>query len=251
MNPVDSAAAVPAGLSQIERVTSTFSAPSRTFEDIRDRSRSWWLPLVILAIFSYLFFAAISYRVGMEQTVRNQMQMSAKTQAQLANVPPEQIAKSVGISVVITKVVFYVGPAMGLLMAVIIGAVLLGTINFVFGGKAKFSSVLAVIYYAWLPGAIQILLGIAVMWFQPPEQFNIKNFAPTNPAALFLDPASSSPALYALMNSFDIIGIWSIVLISIGLATVAGVKRSTGYTVVFGWWVIVVIFKVGIAAAFS
>ncbi len=251
MNEVDSIAAAPVGLSQIERVTGIFSTPTRTFEDIRDRSRSWWLPFVILAIFSYLFFAAVNNRIGMEQVVRNQMQMNAKTQAQLANASPEQLAKSVGISVAITKGAFLAGPVLGLVSAAIIGAVLLGSINFAFGGRAKFSSIFAVLYYSWLPSAIQVLLGIAVLWFQPPEQFNIKNFAPTNPAALFLDPASSSPALYALCNSFDIIGIWSMVLISIGLATVAGVKRSTGYTVVFGWWVIVVIFKVGFAAAFG
>jgi hypothetical protein len=36
-----------------------------------------------------------------------------------------------------------------------------------------------------------------------------------------------------------------------GLAIVAGVKRTSGYIAVFGWWVIVLLFNVGIAAAFS
>jgi hypothetical protein len=251
MTQVDSTAATPAGLSQIERVTSIFSAPSRTFDDIRDGRRSWWLPFVILAIVSYLFFAAVSTRIGMEQTVRNQIQMSPKAQQQMASASPEQAAKQISISVAITKGVFYVAPVFGLLYAAVIGAVLLGTINFAFGGRATFSNVFAVLYYAWLPGVIQVVLGIMVLWFQPPEQFNIKNFAPTNPAALFLDPASSNPALYALCTCLDVTTIWTLVLVSIGLATVAGLKRKTGYIVVFGWWAVVVIFKVGFAAAFG
>jgi hypothetical protein len=32
---------------------------------------------------------------------------------------------------------------------------------------------------------------------------------------------------------------------------VAGVKRSSGYIAVFGWWVLIVLITVGWAAAFS
>jgi hypothetical protein len=38
------------------------------------------------------------------------------------------------------------------------------------------------------------------------------------------------------------------VLMSIGLATVAGVKRSSGYIAVFGWWAIIVLVSVAWAA---
>jgi hypothetical protein len=53
-----------AGLSQLQRVTNTFTAPSKTFEDIKRGNRSWWLPFVILAIASYILFAAITFKVG-------------------------------------------------------------------------------------------------------------------------------------------------------------------------------------------
>jgi hypothetical protein len=35
---------------------------------------------------------------------------------------------------------------------------------------------------------------------------------------------------------------------SIGVATVAGTKRSTGYMVVFGWWILLLLIGVGVAA---
>ena len=39
--------------------------------------------------------------------------------------------------------------------------------------------------------------------------------------------------------------------VAIGTALVAGVKRSSGYIAVFGWWAVVVLVGAGIAAAFS
>ncbi len=83
-----------------------------------------------------------------------------------------------------------------------------------------------------------------------PESFNIKNFAPTNIGA-FLNPLETNKALYALATSLDVVTIWSLVLLAIGTAMVAGVKRNSGYIAVFGWWAIFVIIGVGTAAAFG
>jgi hypothetical protein len=126
--------------------------------------------------------------------------------------------------------------------------VLWGTINFGFGGKAQFGSIFTVWMYAMLPSVIKTLLGIVVLYAgMAPESFNIKNFAPTNLGA-FLNPADTNAALYSLATSIDIITIWSLALVGIGVAIVAGVKRSSGYIAAFGWWAIVVLLGVGIAA---
>jgi len=251
MNPVESTIESAAGLSQLDRLTNTFSDPSRTFEDIRNGHRSWWLPFIVLAIVSYIFFGAVSQRVGFEQTIQNQIRLNPRAQAQMAQATPEQVQKMSSFTVTFTEVMFMASPVISLLYAIVVAAVFLGTINFAFGGRAAFPDVLAVVYYAWLPTVFQMFMGIFVMWFQPAESFNIKNFAPTNPAALFLDPATASQTLYTFLTQIDVVTIWTLVLLSIGVSTVAGLKRSTGYITVFGWWVIVVIFKVGSAAAFS
>ncbi len=59
------------------------------------------------------------------------------------------------------------------------------------------------------------------------------------------------PAIYSLATSIDIITIWTLVLVGIGTATVAGVKRSSGYIAAFGWWILVVSIGIGWNAAFS
>jgi hypothetical protein len=105
--------------------------------------------------------------------------------------------------------------------------------------------------YASLPTIIKTLLGTVVIYAgAAPESFNIKNFAPTN-AGAFLNPLETNKALYSLATSIDVITIWTLVLLGIGTSLVAGVKRTSGYIAVFGWWAIFVLVGAGLAAAFS
>ena len=206
------------GLTQWQRVANTFFAPQKTFEDIKRGNRSWWLPWIISALFTFVLFGVIVQKIGIQQAVNNQIQMSSRAQERLAQATPELRERSNKLSVGITEGVFLGVPVVGLLYAVVISAVLMGTINFVFGGRANFGNVFAVIYYAWLPGIVKVLLGLAVIYAGvAPESFNIKNFAPTNLAALFMDPVESNKALYALATSLDIVTIWTLVLLSIGV----------------------------------
>ncbi len=237
-----------AGLSQMQRITNIFSAPSKTFKDIKAGHRSWWLPFVIYIILGYAFFGVISTKIGMRQVTENQIHLSQKTQDRLAQLTPEQRELQMKISTTVTTWVFYLTPALLLIIGVVVSAVMLGTINFGFGGKATFGGVFSMWMYAMLPSMVKTLLGIAVVLAgAAPESFNVKNYAPTNLGA-FLSPTDTGAALYSLASSIDVITIWCLVVMGIGLATVAGVKRSSGYISVFAWWILVVLIGVGSAA---
>jgi hypothetical protein len=249
VQPVAEAASAGAGLTQWQRVAYIFSAPSKTFEDIKRGNKSWWLPLIIGALASYILFAAVAQKITVEQVVDNQVRMDPKSQERMANASPEQRELGRKIGVGITEGVFIAGPVIGIIGAAVVALGLWATINFVFGGKSTYGSIFAVSYYAWLPMSVKALLGTIVIFAgMAPESFNIKNFAPTNLAALFMDPVESNKALYALATSLDVITIWTLVLMGIGVATVAGVKRSSGYIAVFGWWAIFVVIGVVWAA---
>jgi hypothetical protein len=248
---VQPAAVAAPGLSQMERVTDTFTAPSKTFEDIKRGNRTWWLPFIIYAVLGFAFFYVVNNKVGIRQVSENQIKLSPKAEERMAQLTPEQREQQMKISTAVTQGLFLGSPVFLLLMGAVISLVLLGTINFGFGGRAKFGSVLAVWMYAMLPSCIKTLLGIAVLYAgAAPESFNIKNFAPTNLGA-FLNPLETSPFLYSLATSIDLITIWTLALVGIGIAIVAGVKRSSGYIASFGWWAIVVVVGAGIAAAFN
>jgi hypothetical protein len=245
---LQSAAEATPGLTQWQRVSNTFAAPSKTFEDIKRGNKSWWMPFILIAIVGYIFFAAVATKIGMPTVVENQIKLDPKTEERVAQVPADQRATQMKWSVNITEGVFIANPALVLAGLAIMSLGLWGTINFVFGGRAKYGSVFAVWMYATLPTIVKTLLGTLVIYAgAAPESFNIKNFAPTNLGA-FLNPVETNKALYSLATSLDAVTIWSLALLAIGTAIVAGVKRNSGYIAVFGWWAIFVLLGVGWAA---
>jgi len=240
-----------AGLSQWQRVTNTFTAPSKTFEDIQRGNKSWWLPFLIMVLIGYVFFAAVTFKVGWAQVAENAIHLNPKSEEKLNQAPPAQRETAMKITQYSMEGGFAASPILVLIFAVVIAVVLWGTINFVFGGKAKFGSVFAVWMFAALPGIIKSLLGSVVLFAgAAPESFNLNNFAPTSVGA-FLNPLETNAALYKLASSLDITTIWYLFLMGMGLAIVAGVKRTSGYIAVFGWWALIVLITVGWAAAFS
>jgi hypothetical protein len=236
-----------AGLTQWQRVADTFVAPSKTFEDIKRGNKSWWLPLIIGAFFTYIFFFAFMQKIGVQQVIDNQVRMDPKSQERMAQATPEQREMGIKIGTWATEGAFIGGPVIALGVVAVFSLVLMATINFGFGGKAKFGSIFAVCYYAWLPEIFRAILGTIVAFFVAPESFNIKNFAPTNLGAFF-DPVETNKALYTLATWVDAITIWRLVLLGMGIAIVAGTKRSSGYIAVFGWWVLLLLIAVGWAA---
>ena len=238
-------------LSQWQRVANTFAAPSKTFEDIKRGNKSWWLPFVILILIGYVFFAAVTLKVGWAQVAENAIHLNPKSEEKMAQSPPAQRDMAMKITQYSMEGAFAASPILVLIFAAVISLVLWGTINFVFGGKAKFGSVFAVWMFAALPGIIKSILGSVVLFAgAAPESFNLANFAPTSVGA-FLSPTETNPALYKLASSLDVTTIWYLVLFGMGLAIVAGVKRTSGYIAVFGWWALLVLVGVGWTAAFS
>jgi len=247
-DPVVQSAAGSSGLTQWQRVTNTFTAPSTTFEDIKRGNKSWWLPFVIIAIVGYILFAAVFFKIGMTNVVDNQIRLDPKASERMANATPEQREMGSKISLYITEGVFIANPALVLAGVALLSLGLWATINFVFGGKATYGSIFTVWIFATLPTIMKTLLGVLVIFAgATPETFNIKNFAPTNSAA-FLNPLEANKVLYTLASSLDVVTIWTLVLLGMGTAIVAGVKRTSGYIAVFGWWAIFVLIGVGIAA---
>ena len=248
VHSVTEAATARLGLSQWQRIANIFSAPSKTFEDIKRGNKSWWLPFILIAVVTYALFAVVTVKIGMQQVVQNQIHLNPQAEERLAQLPAEQRESSSKIALYSTEGAFIANPILTLAGFALLSLGLWGTINFVFGGKAGYGSILAVWFYAMLPSIVKTLLGMVVIFAgMAPESFNIKNFAPTNIGA-FLDPLETNKALYALATSLDLVQIWNLALLGIGTAIVAGVKRSSGYIAVFGWWAIFVLIGAGFAA---
>jgi hypothetical protein len=239
------AAATP-GLSQGERVLDTFIAPSKTFTDIL-RNQSWWLPFLLSLVVSYGYLFTIQKQVGWDTVVENTLKQDPKTVERMASQTAEQQAQTRRITLAFIKYIFYASPLLALLFAAIAALVLWGTINFLFGGRATFGTAFAVWMYGTLPLLLITILTVVTLFAgMDKDTFNLNNPVGTNIG--FYLPAESPQWMIKLGTSIDIVWLWALALVGIGLAIVAKVKRSAGLMAVFGWWLLFLILKVGYAA---
>src|SRR6185312_10127787 len=138
-----------------------------------------------------------------------------------------------------------------LLITLITSLLIWVSINFGFGGKAKYSQIYAVSLYSGLVMNIKFLLGIvAIFAGLAPESFLINNPVGSN-VGYYL--STDSPMwLRALCMHIDVFEIWAIILSVLGVAVVAKVSKGKSAAVVIGWWIIfILIATAGAAAAAS
>lgn len=239
------AAAAPA-LSQVERIVDTFVAPSKTFTDIL-RSASWWLPFLIIVVVGYAFVFTVDKKVGWDQVLENSLKANPAQAEKISSAPAEQQATIRSGMLIGYKVFSYGFPLPVLLFWVIGAAVLLATLNFAFGGRAKFGELFAVFVYAGLPGVFKSILTIIALFAGlSAESFQLQNPVGTN-LGYYLSPETPR-WLLTLATSIDALTIWTLILLVIGSAIVGKVKRGTAAAAVVGWWVLITLFSVGLAA---
>lgn len=233
-------------LSQGQRVVDTFIAPSKTFTDIL-RSSSWWLPWLIGVVISLSLGMAIQQKIGWDKVYDNMLHQNAAQMHRMEQMPADQVARTKQIGATFSKMAFWCSPVLALLYVVVIGGVLLGTVNFGFGGRAKFSQMFAVVMYGGLPMSVNALLGIIAIYAGvDPDAFNLNNYVGTN-IGYYL--STDVPKwLLALATSLDIFTIWTLILLTIGCAIIGKISKGKAAGAVFGWWILIVLFKVGIAA---
>jgi hypothetical protein len=234
-------------LSEPQRVIDTFTAPSKTFTDVL-RNSSFWGPLVVMILVSLCFSFAVQQKVGWEKVYENNLHQSPKQEEKVAQLPPDQAASAKTIGAKITGVVAYAYTVVILIFTAIIALLVWVTVNFVFGGTAKFGHIFAVYMYANLVMNVKYLLAvIAIFAGLAPDSFLLQNPVGTN-VGYFL--STDTPKwLTALCIHLDLFEIWAVVLGVIGVAIVAKVSQGKAAAAVVGWWLILVLVGVGAAAA--
>ena len=234
------------GLSQVERVVDAYVAPTKTFMDIR-RNASWWLPFVLGIIVSLFFVYAIDRQIGFEQVAQANINRSASGQQRMSSLPEAQRQQTMHTIATSTKVISYAYPLVGLIFALIAAAILMASFNFGLGAHASFKQYLAVWFYAGLPFLIKyVIAAIAIFAGASAEQFDMRNPVGTN-IGWYL--SSDVPVwLRTMFSSVDVFTIWVVVLLVLGCATVARVKRSSAAFVVVGWWLLIILGSTVVAA---
>ena len=223
------------GLGQAERVVDAFVAPTKVFEDIKRGNASWWLPWLLSALMGLGFAYVVLHRIGIQTLVEGVIQQSAVLQEQITNDTPEQAA-ALRNGMAMRFQYMYVAPAIFLVVGAIVAAILLGTANFVFGGRATYKQMLAVWFYGTLPLTLISVLAVVSLYAGGAEDsFNIRNTVGTN-VGYWVMGGGAPVWLVTVLSSVDVIAIWAAVLLTIGVSRVAGIKR--GQAVDGGVWVV-------------
>jgi len=224
-----------AGLSQVERVVDTFVAPSKTFKDIL-RSTSWWLPFLLIALFSVASAFVVGKKVGWEQVSENRVHHSPNTEDRLNQLDPVVRASQMALTAKITMYSTYLVPVILLVILGIYALLLWAGFNFALGARTTFGQVWAVTWYSALPYLLTSVVGILTLLFGANiDSYDLQNPVGTNPGYYLPD---ASPILRAALTQVDLIHLWSVVLTIIGMSIVA--KKSMGASaaiVILLWFV--------------
>lgn len=232
----------------LSRLAGVFIEPGETFEDIA-RKPDWIAPLVLLSLVSFATVETMLLKIGASQIVLQGLQRSGRA----ASMDPAQLNQIVGRSAAVIRIAMPFGAVVGtpLFLLAVAGIGLL-FLNVFLGQQGKFKEVFSVTCYANLPSILGAVMAIAVIFLGDADAFNPQSPAPTNPG-FFMNPMTTSHAVFALATSLDFLVFWFMVLLAMGLSRVAQnkVKTATIFMMYFGVWVLLAGVKVGAALLFS
>lgn len=227
------------GLSEWERVGNAFTAPAKTFLDIR-RNANWLLPFVLTILASLLFVWSVDRQVGFDQVAQNNIHRNIQAQQKISAEPEAQQQQTIHTIANFTRAISYATPAMTLIFGLIAAGLLMMSFNMGLEATASYKQYLAIWFYAGLPLLLKyVIAAITLFAGARASDFDIRNPVGTN-LGWYL--STDTPLwLRTLLSHVDIFTIWVVVLLVIGCAIVARVKRSSAAMVVVGWWILIIL----------
>ncbi len=233
------------GLSQVERVVDTFLEPSKTFTDVL-RSTSWWLPFLLLVVVTMGSTFAIDQKIGFDRVAEQSVLQSASAEDQMAQLTADQRAAAIHRIAVGQKYGSYAAAVLILIFVAIVALLNWASLNFGLGAKTTFGQNFAVCMYAGLPKIFIGLLNIVFVY----AGVNTENFDLNNPVGTNIGYYMADSAHWLKMagSFFDLFGLWSLVLMVIGLAIISKKSKGQVAVVAVGWWLMGMLVLVGVTA---
>jgi hypothetical protein len=216
------------------------------------RRPTWILPLILVVCVSVTVIVLFGQRVGWRSFMIRQDQQSARTQKQMESMTAEQREKMIDTQTRLAPIITYPAVVIGtFIYAVVIAAVLMLAFNLIHGTKIRFLPSLGIVSYSWVPGIIGGLLAIVILFIKDPSTVDLEHLVASNGGAFLGD--DSPKWLVSLLTAFDLFIFWNMILMAFGFSAADPKKISFGKALgtVVGVWLIYVIVKVGLVAAFS
>jgi len=234
-------ASAPGPDSAFGRLVGVFVSPVRTFAAIAKKP-TWLVPLLLWTTLSFLVGQLVVTRMDLRKAIQDSAEQrgQAMTDAQLEKAV-EQSRKMSWL--------FELFPVfVPVLLSVIVAGVYWMACQ-AFGWELKFRQSYGVTIHAFVPGIVMSIVLLAMLWNrQTIDPQTVGDVLPTNPGVLV--SAKSAKALHSLLSSLDVMSLWTMALLVLGLSAATGAPRGRMAALVLSLWGIYVLGKTGIAAIF-
>jgi len=230
-----------------ERLIGALVAPVETFRAIAERP-TWLPPLLVLTLLAGAVGLVLQMRTDPVEMVRGQLEMIK------VDMPQEQVDQMIEDAENQTTAAKIGLAAIGAVLQPFLFAVLavLFWLGFrMFGSEIDYVRSLATTLHGYLPLALASLINLPLIFTRETLTFEeAANGGVLVSSLKALAPEDTPVVTEVLLGSIDLFTVWAMILLAIGYREVAKVSSAVASGIVILFWLIFVLFKVGIAAAF-
>lgn len=224
--PITPASPEPQGMGEFSRLLGVYLEPTKAFTDIARRP-TWLVPLLLVILSGIAFYSIFGQHVGWARYLQHQLETNPKAAERMAQVPPEQRARTQEMQAKFAGVGADAAVAIFTPIALVVSAGIVFAIVNAMGAGLRYKQVFSIMAYGSLPIIVKYALSVVVMFLKNPDDFN-----PTNPlafnAAAFMDPVTASKFLYTIAVTVDLFAIWMLLLGATGLKAAAQKRLTFG-----------------------
>jgi hypothetical protein len=234
--PPDAAPSEPSSLT--DRLTDVIAAPGEVFEEISTapvRNINWAVPLILSVIATSIYICVAFSQPGLLRQMKEQRDNAIQKKVATGQMTQAQADQSEVVADKFTTpallMAFGIG---GAALAATGGLFLLGLTIWLFlkwfaGTSIDYMKVVEVCGLALVIDIPQKIVRIALMAWKG-------NWLATASPALFLDNPSNTNRHDVLLSMFDVIDLWWLAVLSVGVSKVARVPYRTAAFITFGIW---------------
>jgi hypothetical protein len=222
-------------LSPFAALAGTVMSPGETFEAL-EKKPMWLVPLVLFVALSIVTTVLFMPKFDFESAIRDQIARQGQ------EVDDAQVQTFVRIQ----KPIIYTTAILGTPFVLLIMCLVFMLGFKAFGGGGTFAQYFSITVFAWVPQVLKSIIGAVVAFTRESIRVEDAQTLVMSNLGFLADPVEK-PAMFALLASFDVFTIWSIVLMIIGYGIVSKRPRGQSIGIVVAIWLIYVIGKTGLA----
>jgi hypothetical protein len=238
----------PERVNPFSRIVGVIFSPQATFQSIAQRP-TWLVPTILLCLCTLGVVGAFSSRPN---AWRAYMQRQLDDNSRFQQLSRQQQQQTMDMQLKYAPIVAYPEVVIAdFLVIVAIAAIFWGVFSIAAGIKINFKTSLGITAHAWVPFMLSGLLAIVVILLKDPADVDLQNPLAADVGAFL--PTGTAKWLVAMCHSLDIFSIWVLCLFALGFSAVSPkkLKFSGALAWVVGMWLLYVLAKTGLVAAFS